>query len=57
MTLGSNFRYKNWDFGFSLRGSFGQYVYNATLRGGTATDGLFRNNNLGNVLKIGRAHV
>ena len=51
MTFGSNFRYKNWDFGFSLRGSFGQYVYNATLRGGTATDGLFRNNSLGNVLK------
>ncbi len=51
MTFGSNFRYKNWDFGFSLRSSLGQYVYAAALRGGSAIDGLFRNNALGNVFK------
>lgn len=51
MTLGSNFRYKNWDFGFSLRGSFGNYVYAASLRAGSALDGLYRNNALGNVFK------
>ena len=43
MTLGSNFRYKNWDFGFSLRASLGNYVYASAIRGGTATDGVYRN--------------
>ena len=43
MTFGSNFRYKNWDFGFSLRASLGNYVYASSIRGGTATDGVFRN--------------
>ncbi len=51
MTMSNNFRYKNWDLGFTLRSSLGQYVYAAALRGGSATDGLFRNNNLGNVFK------
>lgn len=49
MTFGSNFRYKNWDFGFTLRGSFGNYVYNASLRGGTDLSGLYRNNSFNNV--------
>lgn len=29
MTLNNNFRYKNWDFGFTLRASIGNYVYNS----------------------------
>jgi len=28
MTFGSQFRYKAWDFGFNLRASIGNYVYN-----------------------------
>lgn len=28
MTLTNNFRYKQWDFGFTLRASLGNYVYN-----------------------------
>lgn len=28
MTFGSQFRYKSWDLGFSLRASLGNYVYN-----------------------------
>ncbi len=51
MTFGSNFRYKNWDLGFSLRASIGNYVYASALRGGTALDGLFRNNQLSNVFQ------
>ena len=27
MTFGSTFNYKNWDFGFNLRASIGNYVY------------------------------
>ncbi len=49
MTFGSNFRYKKWDLGFSLRASIGNYVYAQALRGGTALDGVFRNNQLSNV--------
>ena len=29
MTLNNSLRYKNWDFGISLRASFGNYVYNS----------------------------
>lgn len=49
MTFGSNFRYKSWDLGFSLRASIGNYVYASALRGGSLLDGLFRNNQLSNV--------
>lgn len=49
MTFGSNFRYKNWDLGFSLRASIGNYLYASALRGGSTIDGLFRNNQLSNV--------
>lgn len=31
MGLSSQFRYKNWDLGFNLRASIGNYAYNATL--------------------------
>lgn len=48
MTFGSNFRYRQWDLGFSLRASLGNYVYASSIRGGTAIDGICRNgyNNL-----------
>jgi iron complex outermembrane receptor protein len=49
MTFGSNFRYKQWDFGFSLRASLGNYVYAQALRGGSDISSLFRNNQLSNV--------
>ena len=51
MTFGSNFRWKQWDLGFTLRASIGNYVYASALRGGTALDGLARNNQLSNVFK------
>lgn len=31
MTFGSNFRYKEWDLGFNMRASLGNYVYNNVL--------------------------
>lgn len=52
MTFGSQFRYKNWDLGFALRASIGNYVYASALRGGSALDGLYRNNQLTNVFKV-----
>lgn len=48
MTFASNFRYKQWDFGFSLRASIGNYVYAGALREGTDLSGMFRNNQLNN---------
>ncbi|MDE6282753.1 MAG: TonB-dependent receptor [Muribaculaceae bacterium] len=51
MTFSSNFRYKKWDFGFTLRANIGNYVYAGALRSGTNLDGLFRNNQLSNVWK------
>jgi len=50
MTFGSQFRFKKWDLGFTLRASLGNYVYAAALRAGTTIDGLFRNNQLTNCL-------
>ncbi len=41
MTFGSQFRYKNWDFGFNLRASIGNYVYNNVLSTHNATNDLF----------------
>jgi len=40
MTFGSQFRYKNWDLGFSLRASIGNYVYNNVLSTHNATNDL-----------------
>ena len=51
MTFGSNFRWKKWDLGFSLRASIGNYVYASALRGGSLLDGLYRNNQLSNIYK------
>lgn len=52
MTFGSNFRYKKWDFGFTLRASIGNYVYAGALRNGSDLSGLFRNNQLSNVWDV-----
>ena len=52
MTFGSNFRYKKWDFGFTLRASIGNYVYAGALRSGSDLSGLFRNNQLSNVWDV-----
>ncbi len=52
MTFGSNFRYKKWDFGFTLRASIGNYVYAGALREGSDLSGLFRNNQLSNVWDV-----
>lgn len=52
MTFGSNFRYKKWDLGFSLRASIGNYLYASALRGGSALEGLGgRNNQITNLMK------
>jgi len=32
MTWNNNFNYKRWDFGFTLRANFGNYVYNNVQR-------------------------
>ena len=50
MTFGSQFRWKQWDLGFNLRASIGNYVYAAALSGGSRLDGLARNGQLSNVL-------
>lgn len=50
MTFGSNFRYKAWDLSFSLRSSIGNYLYASAIRGGSSLAGLFRNNQISNVL-------
>ena len=36
MGLASRLEYKNWDFGFSLRASIGNYVYNDFMAGNSA---------------------
>ena len=41
MTFGSQFRYKQWDFGFNLRASIGNYVYNNVLSTKTIYNDLF----------------
>ena len=41
MTFGSQFRYKNWDFGFNLRASLGNYVYNNVEAGNSSYSRMF----------------
>ena len=50
MTFGSQFRWKQWDLGFTLRASIGNFVYASALNGGSRLDGLARNGQLSNVL-------
>lgn len=51
MTLGNNFRYKNWDFGFNLRASIGNYVYNNVLSNNINTANLYSSYGINNVVK------
>lgn len=51
MTFGSQFRWKQWDLGFNLRASIGNYVYASALVGGSTIDGLVRNNQVNNPMK------
>ena len=48
MTLSSAFRWKQWDLGFALRASFGNYVYNNILSNRTNVNGAYTNGNLDN---------
>lgn len=50
MTMGNQFRYKNWDFGFNIRASIGNYVYNNVLSTKAVTSDLFRSG-LNNIVK------
>ena len=45
MGLSSRLEWKNWDFGFNLRASFGNYVFNNVMQSqaNVGYDGLFRN--------------
>ena len=48
MTFNTAFRYKNWDLGFALRASLGNYVYNNVLSNRTTISGAWSNGNLDN---------
>ena len=48
MTFNSAFRWKNWDLGFALRASLGNYVYNNILSNRTDVSGAYTNGNLDN---------
>lgn len=50
MTFGSQFRWKNWDLGFNLRASIGNYVYNNALSTKSQYNSL-NQNGLNNLLK------
>ena len=46
----NSFSYKNWDLGFQLRASIGNYVYNNVLAQRTYTSGVYQNSSLRNVV-------
>ena len=50
MSFNTTFNYKNWDFGFALRASIGNYVYNNALAQRTNLSNTFKNSNLSNLL-------
>ncbi len=50
MTLGNNFRYKNWDFGINFRASIGNYVYNNVLSNNINTSNLYSSYGINNVV-------
>lgn len=50
MTLGNNFRYKNWDFGINFRASIGNYVYNNVLSNNINTSNLYSSYGISNVV-------
>ena len=51
MGLSSKVQYKNWDFGFSMRASLGNYVFNSTASGScnVGVGSVFTNGNLSNL--------
>ena len=51
MTFGSQFRWKQWDLGFTLRASIGNFLYSSALRNGADISGIARNGQLSNVLE------
>ncbi len=50
MTFGSTFNYKNWDFGFNLRASIGNYVYANVLSDKTTLNRTYRNSSPSNLI-------
>lgn len=52
MTFGSTFNYKNWDFGFNLRASIGNYVYANVEANRSDLNNTFQNNALSNLLDV-----
>ena len=50
MAWNNNFTWKNWDLGFQLRASIGNYVYNNALAGNVTLSETFRNG-LSNLMK------
>ena len=48
MTFNTAFRYKNWDLGFALLASLGNYVYNNILSNRSTVNGAWSNGNLDN---------
>ena len=53
MTLGSNFNWKNWDFGFSLRANIGNYVYADAIAGNSNIDNTWKNAKVNNLIDAG----
>lgn len=51
MTFGTTFNYKNWDFGFNLRASLGNYVYADALSTKSSLKDTWANSNLSNLIK------
>ena len=56
MTLGSNFNWKNWDFGFSLRANIGNYVYADAIAGNSNIDNCYKNDKVNNLIDAGGAY-
>lgn len=50
MTFGSTFNYKNWDFGFNLRASIGNYVYANVHAERSVLSRTFQNSALSNLI-------
>ena len=50
MTFGSTFNYKNWDFGFNLRASIGNYVYANVHAERSILNRTFQNSGLSNLI-------
>ena len=51
MTFGTTLNWKNWDFGFNLRASLGNYMYNNVLAKSTTLANTYKNSNLSNLVK------